>query len=371
MKALTFHTTLNSSVLNAKALLVVSLLLLFATAVGQTRKPSTDGLANATPTQLPTPVSPPLEQQFSALASKVAELSKKVDNPPKDNWDRLTALSGLITGGLVTLIGIFATRTYSRRQIAAEEAKTVQSFMPQLQSKDERDVEAALLAIAALGNSKLATGLASLYRSKGAISALSKIALSTNQKTAELAERSLEKQFSALKASVVYIGSKRKGGCGFIVDSNGYIVTADFVVGGAKEVQVTLGDEHFSAKVIHRDEEHMLALLKISDQRLTPLPITSEHSVKATDQIFILGWNPKWGWKFNVGQVTGMRVQQGDDTDQYFISAEIETWPGYAGSPAINQKGEVIGVHVMKERQLGTLLVPSSKITSLLNRRYY
>ena len=83
------------------------------------------------------------------------------------------------------MIGIAATYTYNERQrknsedqkhreITIQKVQTIQSFMPQLQSEDSKTVEAALLAITALGDPELATDLAGLFKSEGAISALEK-----------------------------------------------------------------------------------------------------------------------------------------------------------------------------------------------------
>jgi hypothetical protein len=121
----------------------------------------------------------------------------------KDTWGKLNSISGLATALLVALIGGFFTLVYrgsESRSLASQEAQelrvlqvqTIQNFMPHLNSSDKRTQELALLAIAALGNDELATKLAGLLRTEGAISALPKIVAgntsATNQAVSSLTQ---------------------------------------------------------------------------------------------------------------------------------------------------------------------------------------
>ncbi len=151
-----------------------------------------------------------LEKRLDELEQQFKELKK----PPKDRWDKLGAISGLLSGSVVALLGLLITyilsernRTGSeqqkerelaisdqqkQRELAILQVQTVQGFMPQLQSGGPREVEAALLAIFALDkNSPLATDLAGLYRTEGAISALRKIASGSDREPARRAQQTL------------------------------------------------------------------------------------------------------------------------------------------------------------------------------------
>lgn len=175
-------------------------------AKSQTPVPSTG--TPVPPTSPPTPTLS-VEQRISIVENQLGEMKERVENPPKDVWDKISSVSGLITGGIVVVIGIFVTYLYNERQRKVEEAhniaeemhnkrelavlqvQTVQSFMPQLQSGKSKEIEAALLGIAALGNPDLATRLANLYRTEGAVSALDKLAKSHDQQVAQKAAKSL------------------------------------------------------------------------------------------------------------------------------------------------------------------------------------
>ena len=109
-------------------------------------------IPSTSPQPSPTPL---MEERLEILENQVDSLIGKVESPPKDIWDKIEAISGLISGSLIASIGLAATYVYRERQRTAEEARskqeiatqqamTVQTFMPQLQSGDDRAVEAAL-----------------------------------------------------------------------------------------------------------------------------------------------------------------------------------------------------------------------------------
>ena len=74
-----------------------------------------------TPTQVPTPTINPviatMQSEIKLLETEVADL--RTDTPPKDIWDKIAAISGLLSGLLVAVIGGIATYTYNERRRAA------------------------------------------------------------------------------------------------------------------------------------------------------------------------------------------------------------------------------------------------------------
>jgi len=140
---------------------------------------------------------------LDTIRAEVTELRKKVDKPPKDVWDKVTAVSGLASGLAVALFGFYATNVYNRRQRQSEENRkdrelliaqiqTVEKFIPHLSSKDETVKSGALVAISALGNEELAIKLAKAFGGPGATSALTSIAATAGPQEAASAERALQ-----------------------------------------------------------------------------------------------------------------------------------------------------------------------------------
>lgn len=154
-----------------------------------------------TVTPTPSP-DPSVQLKLDDLQRQVEKLNKA----PKDWWDKLSAVSGLLSGGVVALIGIVVTFKLTERRRKTDEqqkdrevtvlqVQTVQSFMPQLQSGNDVQIESALAAIKALGNSTLAENLARLY-GQGGKSFLSRVASSSGDKSAKRAQDLLDRMFT-------------------------------------------------------------------------------------------------------------------------------------------------------------------------------
>jgi hypothetical protein len=344
--------------------------------LGQQPTPSQTPSPTFNPTPIPT-LSPSIEERIKTLEQK---LKQNESNPkPKDVWDKLNAVSGLISGGVVAIIGILATYIYNERQrknaekqnqneINILQVQTVQGFMSFLSSENPRTVEVAILSIEALGNSALAIKIASLYRTEGALSALSKISASTDKEAAERARKSLSDIFKSLRESVVEIrNDDHLVGSGFIVKDDGYIVTANFVIRDLdpSSIKIFSGEKMYQARRIKENSDSNLALLKIDNATFPSLEIVEDPKADPLDEIYILG--PRQDlkdWMIITGKIIGKG--KGD-----IINTSAEIYPGVAGSPAVNQYGQVIGMAFATSsgRLMGgksSLLIPASHISKLI-----
>lgn len=197
----------------------------------QTITPSSKPTTTVTPTTTATPTLS-VEERLTKAESEIVALQKN----PKDNWDKLNAISGLITGGLVAIIGIIATYLYNERQRSTLEtqkqnelnilkAQTVNNLMPQLLSPNPKAVAGAILAIKALGNDDLALKIIEIFNNEGTAIAATKIASSGEQLIAERAQSILLDALSTVKDSIVRISVQGKWlGAGFVISTDGYIV---------------------------------------------------------------------------------------------------------------------------------------------------
>jgi S1-C subfamily serine protease len=363
------------------AAVLVPLLLIFGIADRQMPNRPT-AIASPIPslTLLPTtPVSSPtasMDDRLSNLESEVKKLNDQINHPPKDIWDKISAVSGLVSGLLIAIIGGIATFVYRERERNAEEAtknrelsvqqvQTIQSFMPQLQSGNEKAVEAALLAITALGNSKLATDLATLYRTEGAAVALSKIASGPNRVAAQQAEQSLQNVFVLWNSAIVIVASEGVTCAGFIFRSEGYIITTDLALNDPENISVTSGEKVYKAVIIARQPEENLAILKISNGVFPTLGLVPPTQTNYPQDVFVLGPDPTMGWVVSGGRVTGLE-QDKNNPSRLYIRAQIETKPGYAGVPILNGQGQVVGMALRKDLN-GRLLIPATAIEKFIS----
>ena len=137
----------------------------------------------------------------------------------------------------------------------------------------------------------------------------------------------------------------RSSGSGFVISSDGYIVTNHHVVDQATEIQVLFSDRsEYQAIVIGSDRRSDLALLKIN--AITPfvylshskgVPAGMDVVTIGYPQVSLLGLNPKIT-RGIVNSDSGIK----DDKNSFQFSAEVQK--GNSGGPLIAPGGTVVGV---------------------------
>ncbi|WP_018608498.1 DegQ family serine endoprotease [Uliginosibacterium gangwonense] len=135
-------------------------------------------------------------------------------------------------------------------------------------------------------------------------------------------------------------------GSGFIVSSDGYILTNAHVVDGASEVTVKLTDKReFKAKVVGSDKRSDVALIKINANDL-PAVKTGEAS-KARVGEWVLAVGSPFGFENTVtsGIISAKARRLEGDSYTTFIQTDVAINPGNSGGPLFNLNGEVIGIN--------------------------
>ncbi|MBH0194377.1 MAG: Do family serine endopeptidase [Nitrospira sp.] len=137
-------------------------------------------------------------------------------------------------------------------------------------------------------------------------------------------------------------------GSGLIIDSNGYIITNNHVIGDANEIEVRFSDKtKLVATVVGKDPDTDLALLKVTTNQ--PLPAAhfgDSTSVKVGQWVLAVG-NP-FGLDRTVtlGVVSGIgRENMNLSRYENFIQTDASINPGNSGGPLFNLHGEVIGIN--------------------------
>jgi serine protease Do len=137
-------------------------------------------------------------------------------------------------------------------------------------------------------------------------------------------------------------------GTGFIIDKDGYILTNNHVVEMADEIKVTLEDESvFDAKIIGRDPETDIALIKIDNAKnLKPLKLGDSELMEVGDWVVAIGNPYGLGHTVTAGIVSAKyRDNVGIGTFDNFIQTDASINPGNSGGPLMNIDGEVIGIN--------------------------
>jgi serine protease Do len=146
-------------------------------------------------------------------------------------------------------------------------------------------------------------------------------------------------------------------GSGWIVSSDGYIVTNNHVVEGAEDVEVTLDDQHtFTASTIRTDTLTDLAVIKIDAQKLPTLPIGDSTRLKVGEWVVAIGNSMGLGTSATKGIVSALGASvpvSADQTLTDLIQTDAAINPGNSGGPLVNMKGEVVGINSIKIARVG------------------
>ena len=158
-------------------------------------------------------------------------------------------------------------------------------------------------------------------------------------------------------ATTNYFGQQvqtASSGSGFIITTDGFIVTNHHVVADATAVKVTLyNGETYDAAVIGSDEDYDLAVLKINASGLQAVVLGDSDSLNVGDHVLAIG-NPLGELTFSMsgGMVSSVnRPINVDGTPFNMIQTDASINPGNSGGPLFNQYGEVIGIVSAKYSQ--------------------
>jgi len=135
-------------------------------------------------------------------------------------------------------------------------------------------------------------------------------------------------------------------GSGFVIGSDGHVLTNAHVVDGADEVTVRLSDKReFKAKVLGTDKRTDIALLKIEAKDLPKVTIGDPEKLRVGEWVVAIG--KPFGLENTM--TAGIVSAKGRDLPQEnlvpFIQTDVAINPGNSGGPLFNMKGEVVGIN--------------------------
>jgi serine protease Do len=155
-------------------------------------------------------------------------------------------------------------------------------------------------------------------------------------------------------------GLVQGSGSGFIVSPDGYIVTNNHVVAGAEEITVELADRRVfvNARLVGRDPDTDVALLKIEAEDLPSIPFGTSDGTRVGEWVLAIG-SP--GFSLGGGNVLETTVTAGivsakgrninilaranNAAIEDFIQTDAAINPGNSGGPLVNVRGEVVGMN--------------------------
>ncbi|AOK05246.1 DegQ family serine endoprotease [Burkholderia sp. AU19243] len=143
-------------------------------------------------------------------------------------------------------------------------------------------------------------------------------------------------------------------GSGFIVSSDGYILTNAHVIDGANVVTVKLTDKReYKAKVVGSDKQSDVAVLKIDASGLPTVKIGDPAQSKVGQWVVAIGSPYGFDNTVTSGIISAKSRSLPDENYTPFIQTDVPVNPGNSGGPLFNLQGEVIGINSMIYSQTG------------------
>mgnify|MGYP003582592236 CR=1 FL=1 len=137
-------------------------------------------------------------------------------------------------------------------------------------------------------------------------------------------------------------------GSGFVISSDGYIMTNNHVIDGADEIYVKLSDgNEYLAKLVGTSPEVDIAILKVNSNRtFKPLKFADSDSIKIGHWAIAFGNPLGLNSSMTVGVIGASgRSSLGIEQVENFIQTDASINQGNSGGPLLNINGDVIGVN--------------------------
>lgn len=145
-------------------------------------------------------------------------------------------------------------------------------------------------------------------------------------------------------------------GSGYIVSSDGYIVTNDHVAGNASQITITLTNgKNYSAKLVGTDHATDISLLKIEGKNFPTVKLGNSENIIIGEWVVALG-NPFGLFSLNnkptvtVGVISSVGLNLQPISQRYYlnmIQTDAAINGGNSGGPLVNSLGEVIGMNTL------------------------
>ncbi|TEB15082.1 putative serine protease HtrA [Pelotomaculum sp. FP] len=158
-------------------------------------------------------------------------------------------------------------------------------------------------------------------------------------------------------------------GSGFIISTDGYILTNEHVISGASSIEVTVStrEKSYPAKLVGSDHDLDLAVLKIEpDGNLPTIALGDSDSIRVGDWAIAIGNPYGLDHTVTVGVISakGRPITVEDRQYRNLLQTDASINPGNSGGPLLNINGEVIGINtaINAEAQGIGFAIPSNTV---------
>ncbi len=165
-------------------------------------------------------------------------------------------------------------------------------------------------------------------------------------------------------------GSVRpQSGSGFVIDSNGEILTNYHVIQNAERIMVKFADgRSLRARVVGVDPDTDIALIKVDARGLPVAPLGDSRSLRVGEWVCAIGNPLAYEHTVTVGVVSYLGRKLFDTTLDNYIQTDAAINFGNSGGPLINGRGEVVGINSAISQRASNIgfAVPINEATAIL-----
>ena len=163
-------------------------------------------------------------------------------------------------------------------------------------------------------------------------------------------------------------------GSGFIINSNGTVITNNHVIKGADDILVRVGgDRDYKAEVLGADPLSDIAVLKIiSEEKFIPVDFGDSDKSRIGDWVIAIGNPFGLGGTVTAGIISARNRDIGLSRYEDFIQTDASINQGNSGGPLFNMDGEVIGITTAILGQSGSIgigfAIPSNSAEKVIDQ---
>jgi Do/DeqQ family serine protease len=163
-------------------------------------------------------------------------------------------------------------------------------------------------------------------------------------------------------------------GSGVIISPDGYIITNNHVIKGAREIEITLNNkESYQAEIAGVDESTDIALLKIDKEDLSYLPFGDSDNLRVGEWVLAVG-NP-----FNLtstvtagivsAKARDINIMNNNKRIESFIQTDAAVNPGNSGGALVDTRGSLVGINTAISSQTGSYIGYSFAVPSNIAKK--
>ncbi len=163
-------------------------------------------------------------------------------------------------------------------------------------------------------------------------------------------------------------------GSGVIISPDGYIITNNHVITGAKKIEVTLNNKTtYNAEIIGVDKSTDIALVKINASNLPFLAFGDSNNLRVGEWVLAVGNPYNLTSTVTAGIVSAkarnINISGNSNIIESFIQTDAAVNPGNSGGALVNTRGELIGINTAISSQTGSYVGYSFAVPSNISKK--